>query len=67
MQHGMIWVGLGEMPMQPSRLNRLGSFSGAMSQADAQESPDAEPNAADKMTGEALGKRVAQLALKLKK
>jgi NAD(P)H dehydrogenase (quinone) len=67
MQHGMIWVGLGEMTMQPSGMNRLGSFSGAMAQAPAQESPDTVPNAADKMTGEALGKRVAQLALKLKK
>ena len=30
MQHGMIWIGLGEMPMQPNGVNRLGSFSGAM-------------------------------------
>ena len=67
MQHGMIWVGLGEMPMQPSGMNRLGSFGGAMAQAPAQESPDAVPNEADKMTGETLGKRVANLALKLKK
>jgi len=67
MQHGMIWVGLGEMPMQPSGLNRLGSFGGVMSQARHDETPDAAPNQADKMTGEALGKRVAQYALKFKK
>ena len=33
MQHGMLWVGLGEMPMQPNGVNRLGAFSGAMGQA----------------------------------
>ena len=46
MQHGMIWVGLGEMPMQESGLNRLGSFSGVMGQAQ-QEHPDVAPNDAD--------------------
>lgn len=66
MQHGMIWVGLGEMPMQPNGVNRLGGFSGAIAQA-GQESPDVAPNAADKLTGELLGKRVATLAAKLKK
>jgi NAD(P)H dehydrogenase (quinone) len=65
MQHGMIWVGLGEMPMQPSGINRLGSFSGATAQA-GQEAPDVAPNAADKLTGELLGKRVATFAVKLK-
>lgn len=58
MQHGMIWVGLGEMPMQPNGVNRLGSFSGAMGQA-GQESPEVAPSEADKTTGEILGKRVA--------
>ena len=33
MQHGMIWVGLGEMPHQPNGINQAGSFSGAMAQA----------------------------------
>jgi NAD(P)H dehydrogenase (quinone) len=66
MQHGMIWVGLGEMPMQENGLNRLGSYYGVMGQA-GQEHPDAAPNEADKLTGEVLGKRVAQFALKLKK
>jgi len=59
MQHGMIWVGLGEMPLQPNGVNRLGSFAGVTAQA-GQESPDVAPNAADKLTGEILGKRVAE-------
>jgi NAD(P)H dehydrogenase (quinone) len=66
MQHGMVWVGLGEMPMQPDGVNRLGSFAGATAQA-GQESPDVAPNAEDKLTGERLGKRVAEFALRLKK
>lgn len=59
MQHGMVWVGLGEMPMQPNGVNRLGSFAGATGQA-GQESPDVAPSEADKLTGEVLGRRVAQ-------
>ena len=62
MQHGMIWVGLGEMPMQPNGLNRLGSYGGAMAQA-GQESPDVAPNEADKLTGETLGRRVAEFSM----
>lgn len=59
MQHSMVWVGLGEMPMQPNGINRLGSFSGVMGQA-GQESPEVAPNESDKLTGELLGRRVAQ-------
>ena len=66
MQHGMIWVGLGEMPAQPNGINRLGSFGGAMA-ATAQETPEVAPNKEDKLTGELLGKRVATLALKWSK
>jgi NAD(P)H dehydrogenase (quinone) len=66
MQHGMIWVGLGEMPAQPNGVNRVGGFSGAMAQA-GQESPDVAPNEGDKQTGEILGRRVANYAVKLKK
>jgi NAD(P)H dehydrogenase (quinone) len=66
MQQGMIWIGLGEMPMQANGINRLGSFSGVMAQA-GQEPVEVAPNAADKLTGERLGQRVAQFALKLKK
>jgi NAD(P)H dehydrogenase (quinone) len=66
MQHGMVWIGLGELPMQPNGVNRLGSFAGATAQA-GHESPDEKPNAEDKLTGEILGKRVAEFAVKLKK
>jgi len=59
MQHSMVWVGLGEMPLQPNGVNRLGSFAGATAQA-GQESPDVAPTEADKLTGELLGRRVAQ-------
>ena len=66
MQHGMIWIGLGEMPMQPNGVNRLGSFGGVMGQA-MQEAPEVAPNDADRLTAETLGKRVAHFTLKLKK
>lgn len=66
MQHSMVWIGLGEMPMQPNGVNRLGSFAGATAQA-GQEPPDVKPSAEDKLTGEILGKRVAEFAVKLKK
>jgi NAD(P)H dehydrogenase (quinone) len=65
MQHSMIWVGLGELPMQGNGANRLGSFAGATAQA-GQESPDLAPNEADKLTGELLGRRVAQAAKRWK-
>jgi len=65
MQHGMVWIGQPEMPMQPNGVNRLGGFSGAMGQA-GQESPEVAPNDGDKLTGELLGKRVAEKTLKLR-
>jgi NAD(P)H dehydrogenase (quinone) len=65
MQHGMIWVGLGEMPMQPNGVNRLGSFAGATAQA-GQEHPDVAPSEGDKLTGEVLGRRVAETAKRWK-
>ena len=59
MQHMMIWAGLTETPMNDKGINRLSSYSGAMAQA-GMEPPDVAPNAADKLTGEILGRRVAQ-------
>lgn len=59
MQHGMLWLGLNELP-GPS-INRLSSYSGAMAQA-AQEAPDVAPNQPDLLTGESLGRRLAQAA-----
>ncbi len=61
MQHGMIWVGMPETPMNAQGINRLSSYSGVMAQA-GNESPDVAPNAADKLTGELLGRRVAEAA-----
>jgi NAD(P)H dehydrogenase (quinone) len=66
MQHGMIWAGMPELPMNDKGINRLSSYSGVMAQA-GQESPDVAPNAADKLTGELLGRRIATLAAKLNK
>ena len=66
MQLGMIWIGLPELPMNDKGINRLSSYSGVMAQA-GQEATDVAPNAADKLTGELLGKRVAEYAVKLKK
>ncbi len=61
MQQGMIWVGLSELPMNDKGINRLSSYSGAMAQA-GMEPPEVAPNEADKLTGEALGRRVARSA-----
>ena len=66
MQHGMLWAGLAEMPMQSNGVNRLGGFAGALAQAGF-DSPEVAPNAEDKLTGERLGQRVASLALRLGK
>lgn len=66
MQHGMVWVGQSEMPLQPNGVNRLGSASGVMAQA-GQEPVDVAPSGGDKLTGELFGKRMAEYAVKLKK
>jgi NAD(P)H dehydrogenase (quinone) len=60
MQHGMMWVGLNELP-GASGINRLSSYAGVMGQA-AQEQPEVAPNGADKLTGESLGRRIAEAA-----
>lgn len=65
MQHGMIWAGLPDNPANDKGINRLSSYSGAMAQA-GQEPPDVAPNAADKLTGETLGRRVAEAAKRWK-
>ncbi|MDD3179886.1 MAG: flavodoxin family protein [Opitutaceae bacterium] len=66
MQLGMIWIGQPELPMNDKGINRLGSYSGVMAQA-GQEPTDVAPNAADLLTGELLGRRVASFAEKLRK
>jgi NAD(P)H dehydrogenase (quinone) len=57
MQHGMIWVGLGEPPMQSNGINRLGSWSGAMAQTEGQ--GISHLGEKDLSTGHKLGSRVA--------
>jgi len=66
MQHGMLWAGPAELPFNDQGINRLGSYAGAMGQAGT-EPPDTAPNAADKATGESLGRRAAQAALRWKR
>ncbi len=70
MQHSMIWIGTGllppmsddpEGPHGADTINRLGSFTGAMSQSSAKLGPDLAPPAGDLRTGELLGERVATL------
>ncbi len=70
MQHSMIWVGLGLMPGNNSSkgstddLNRLGTCSGAMAQANADQGPEAMLDS-DLKTAEFLGRRVAEQAVRL--
>lgn len=64
MQHGMIWVGLAQMPEgvgNPEARNRLGSFIGVMAQAD-NVPPEQSPPQGDVDTARAYGERVAQYA-----
>jgi len=72
MQHGMIWVGLGEMNQSPEGeagkpdvVNRLGGFIGAMAQSE-NAAPSETPPAGDLKTAEILGARIATIAKKLK-
>jgi NAD(P)H dehydrogenase (quinone) len=68
MQHGMVWAGLGLLPGNNSSkgsnedLNQLGSFIGAMAQANADQGADGI-KASDLRTAEHLGRRIAELAL----
>ncbi|MDB9312843.1 flavodoxin family protein [Spirulina sp. CS-785/01] len=60
-QHGMIWVGLGEMPNPDTGINRLGGFLGAMGNL----TPNANQKEvmieqSDRLTAESLGQRVAE-------
>lgn len=66
-QHGMIWVGVGDMPegSEPQHVNRLSSFMGAMTQSDTTVDPDPPPSG-DRKTAFRLGARVAEIAGKLK-
>ncbi len=68
-QHNMLWVSLGLPPGNNhskgsvSDLNRLGSFSGAMSQSNADQGAEAMQES-DLATAAHLGRRVAEMALR---
>ncbi|MFZ9405735.1 MAG: flavodoxin family protein [Burkholderiaceae bacterium] len=67
MQHGMIWVGTGLMPPSqpghPDELNRLGSSTGVMAQADNLP-PEQAPPPGDLETAREFGSRIAGLLKK---
>ncbi len=71
-QHGMIWVSLGLPPGNnsskgsPDDLNRIGSYSGAMAQSNADQGADAMRES-DLKTAAHLGRRVAETALRFGK
>jgi NAD(P)H dehydrogenase (quinone) len=71
-QHSMIWVGTGHMNESPNgqagqaeAINRMGSFLGAMAQSE-NKPPELTPPSGDLKTAQFLGKRVAEIAKKLK-
>lgn len=69
-QHGMLWVSLGLMPGNNNSqgssadLNRVGSFSGAMAQSNADQGAEAMVES-DLLTAAHLGRRVAEQAVRL--
>jgi NAD(P)H dehydrogenase (quinone) len=74
LQHSMIWVGCDVMPGQnkgtdgakPTDLNRLGSFSGLMTQSN-NDTPEVTPPSGDLETAKLFGKRVAETAARFAK
>ncbi|HZQ02129.1 MAG TPA: flavodoxin family protein [Reyranella sp.] len=68
-QHGMVWVGLGLPPGNnhskgsPADLNRTGASIGVMAQANADQGVEGI-GASEFTTAEALGRRVAEAALR---
>ncbi len=61
MQHGMIWVGVEQSPINKEGLNRLGFYTGVGAQADyAADGPALMSG--DRQTGVELGARVARIA-----
>lgn len=65
MQHGMVWVGLGLLPAaqagHPDAVNRIGSYTGVMAQAD-NVPPEQSPPQGDLDTAHAYGRRIASVA-----
>ena len=64
MQHGMIWIGLDQVPLNPDRLNRLSFYLGAAGQARYGQDESALHDG-DRETGVLHGARIADFAQKL--
>jgi len=70
MQHGMAWVGLGQMPGNnhsggsENDSNRLGASIGCMTQANVDQGGDVAPPESDRETARIFGARVARAALR---
>lgn len=64
MQHGMVWVG--QSAMNDGNVNRLGSFTGAMAAQEGPTKPAEELHTGDLETAKLYGKRVAEIAAKLR-
>ena len=70
-QHGQIWVGTGLMPSNkkehsPKDINWTAGFGGTLSVSPSDASPDEAPRSGDLETAKLHGKRVAEIAAKLK-
>lgn len=70
-QHSQIWVGTGLLPANTlahtaDDINWSGGFTGVQAIAPADSRPDQAPRAGDLAAAEALGKRVAQLAERMR-
>ncbi|MFA5899550.1 MAG: flavodoxin family protein [Hyphomicrobium sp.] len=69
-QHGMIWTGNSILPGNnsstgsPEDDNRIGSFLGLMTQANADQGPDVAPPHADRRTAELFGRRIADVTMR---
>ncbi|WP_293387981.1 flavodoxin family protein [Nevskia sp.] len=67
-QHGMFWISTGLMPGNNvstgsvNDINRLGSWLGAMAQANFDQPPELAPPESDLLTAQKLGLRVASAA-----
>ncbi len=70
-QHSMIWVGTGLMPSnskaaQRNDINYVASFCGLMTQSPSDSTPEEGPLPGDLETAKLFGKRIAEVAKKLK-
>ena len=67
-QHSMLWVSQGLMPdgQGPENVNRTGSWLALHTQADQGKGPDEAPPAGDHKSAEHYGKRISELAARIK-